>query len=124
MSGSEDPRLGAVLGDNRYKVQLRIAAGAMGALYKAERIGLGRAVAVKFLHSAFMRDPEFTRRFEVEARAMSRVSHPHCVSVIDFGMADVPYLVMGFVHGRTLRELIDAGPLPAARALPIVRQIL
>jgi len=96
----------------------------MGAVYRGERLQLGRAVAIKFLHLAFLREPEFQRRFEVEARAMSRLGHPHCVSVIDFGVADVPYLVMDFVHGVTLRDLIERGALPAGRALLIMRQVL
>jgi eukaryotic-like serine/threonine-protein kinase len=118
-----DPRLGTILQD-RYKIVARIAAGAMGAVYRGERLQLGRAVAIKFLHVAFLREPEFQRRFEVEARAMSRLGHPHCVSVIDFGVADVPYLVMDFVHGVTLRDLIERGPLPPGRALLIMRQVL
>ena len=119
----DDPRLGTVLQD-RYRIVARIAAGAMGAVYRGERLQLGRAVAIKFLHVAFLREPEFQRRFEVEARAMSRLGHPHCVSVIDFGVADVPYLVMDYVNGVTLRELIDRGALQAGRALPIMRQVL
>jgi hypothetical protein len=120
---AEDPRLGTILQD-RYKIVARIAAGAMGAVYRGERLQLGRAVAIKFLHVAFLREPEFQRRFEVEARAMSRLGHPHCVSVIDFGVADVPYLVMDFVNGVTLRDLIEKGATPAGRALPIMRQVL
>jgi serine/threonine-protein kinase len=120
---AEDPRLGTILQD-RYKIVSRVAAGAMGAVYRGERLQLGRAVAIKFLHVAFLREPEFQRRFEVEARAMSRLGHPHCVSVIDFGVADVPYLVMDYVNGVTLRELVEKGATPPGRALPIMRQVL
>jgi serine/threonine-protein kinase len=119
----DDPRLGQVL-QGRYRVISRLAAGGMGTVYRGERIQLGRAVAIKFLHSSFAAEKEFLRRFEVEARAMSRLSHPHCVSVIDFGVEGAPYMVMDFVHGETLRTILDRGPVHATRAVNILRQIL
>lgn len=96
----------------------------MGLVYRGERLQLGRPVAIKFLHSPYARSPKFVARFEREARAMSKLSHPHCVSVIDFGVGDAPYIVMDFVTGQTLREVLDDGPVPAGRALAIVRQVL
>ena len=97
----------------------------MGSVYRAERVKLGRPVAVKFLHAAMAREPQILRRFEVEAQAMSRVSHPNCISVIDFGVDEMPYLVMDLVQGSTLREvLLSSGSLPTARAFRIARQIL
>src|SRR5205814_1597171 len=85
----------AALAD-RYQILDRLSAGAMGVVYRAERKGLGRIVAVKFLHSAFAFSTDFTKRFELEARTMSRLDHPNCVSVIDFGVADAPFIVMDF----------------------------
>jgi serine/threonine-protein kinase len=96
----------------------------MGVVYKGERVQLGRPVAIKFLHPWIASQAAFRSRFETEARAMSRLAHPHCVSVIDFGTDGGPYLVMDYVTGRTLREVMDGGPLPADRALRIVRQLL
>ena len=96
----------------------------MGIVYRGERVGLERIVAIKFLHSEVAASEQFRKRFEIEARAMSRLSHPHCVSVIDFGMADVPYFVMDYVTGRPLGKLIEQGPLPTRRALHITRQLL
>src|SRR5688500_16396537 len=93
---AQDPRLGSVL-QGRYRVIARVAAGGMGVVYKGERLQLGRPVAIKFLNASFATEKEFLRRFEVEARAMSRLSHPHCVSVIDFGVEDAPYMVMDYV---------------------------
>jgi serine/threonine-protein kinase len=118
-----DPRLGQVL-QGRYRIHQRIAAGGMGSVYRAERIGLGRSVAIKFLHAAMARDPQVMKRFEVEAQAMSRLAHPNCVAVLDFGVDQMPYLVMDFVQGSPLRTAIDAGALPPRRALKIARQLL
>ena len=104
---------------------MRLAAGGMGVVYRGERVQLGRAVAIKFLHAPLAADKEFMRRFDLEARVLSRLGHPHCVSVIDFGVEDgAPYMVLDFVTGKNLREVMDAGALAPARALHIARQIL
>jgi serine/threonine-protein kinase len=98
----------------------------MGVVYRGERLELGRAVAIKFLHPWMAADSSFQRRFQIEAQAMSRLSHPCCVSVIDYGVqGDSPFMVMDFVTGQTLRTLLrEGGPLPVRRALGIVRQVL
>jgi hypothetical protein len=97
----------------------------MGTVYRAERVKLGRAVAIKFLRPAFARQPDFVKRFEREALAMSRIYHHHCVSIIDFGMhEDSPYLVMEYVPGRSLSKILADGPVPARRAIRIVQQVL
>jgi hypothetical protein len=120
---SPDPRVGSLL-QGRYRILSQLASGAMGVVYRGERVQLGRPVAVKFLHPWIAAQKAFLGRFENEARAMSRLSHPNCVSVIDFGVDGSPYLVMDFVTGQTLRHSLEAGRLPVSRALPIVRQIL
>jgi serine/threonine-protein kinase len=120
---SDDPRIGTTL-QGRYRVLDAIAAGGMGAVYRGERVGLQRIVAIKFLHGEVAEREQFRKRFEIEARAMSRLSHPHCVSVIDFGVVDVPYFVMDYVTGRPLGKLIEEGPIPITRALHITRQLL
>src|SRR5437868_13083856 len=97
----------------------------MGVVYKGERVQLGRPVAVKFLHPWIAAQKAFLSRFENEARAMSRLAHPNTVSVIDFGVEGAPYLVMDYVTGRTLRDLLHAeGRLDPTRALALVRQLL
>src|SRR3954470_13773877 len=119
-----DPRIGNVL-QERYRILSKIPSGAMGVVYKGERMQLGRPVAVKFLHPWIAAQKAFLSRFENEARAMSRLAHPHTVSVIDFGVDGAPYLVMDYVTGRTLREVLQADRrLAPARALALVRQLL
>ena len=98
-----DPRIGTLV-EKRYRVLARIAQGGMGTVYRAERLQLGRPVAIKFLHGWVATNPALMRRFEVEAQAMRRLSQPNCASIIDFGVADVPYMVMDLVAGRTLRR--------------------
>jgi serine/threonine-protein kinase len=119
-----DARVGSVV-DGRYRILDSMASGSMGAVYRAERVPVGKVVAIKFLHSAFASDPEFIGRFERETRVMSKLAHPHCVSVVDFGVTGgEPYLVMDFVSGITLRDVLDDGPLDPIRALSVTRQIL
>src|SRR5215510_11926585 len=118
-----DERIGAVV-DGRYKILDRVAEGSMGVVYRAERVPVGKPVAVKFLHTAFASYPEFKDRFEREIRVMSKLAHPHCASVLDFGVEDdAPYIVMEMVAGTTLRDMLDDGPLPPGRALYLARQL-
>ncbi|HVT06972.1 MAG TPA: serine/threonine-protein kinase, partial [Polyangia bacterium] len=118
-----DPRVGHVL-QGRYRILAKIASGAMGVVYRGERVQLGRPVAVKFLHPWIAAQKAFLGRFENEAKAMSRLAHPHCVSVIDFGVEGAPYLVMDFVTGRTVRELMQEGAIPIPRVMRIAQQLL
>jgi eukaryotic-like serine/threonine-protein kinase len=118
-----DPRVGNVL-QGRYRILSKIASGAMGIVYQGERVQLGRPVAVKFLHPWIAAQKAFLSRFENEAKAMSRLAHPHCVSVIDFGIEGAPYLVMDFVTGRTLRDVMLSGPLALPRVFKIAAQLL
>jgi serine/threonine-protein kinase len=118
-----DPRVGSVL-QGRYRLIEKLASGAMGVVYRGERVQLGRPVAVKFLHPWIATQRAFLSRFDNEAKAMSRLQHPHCVSVIDFGVEGTPYLVMDFVTGRTLRQVLEGGRLEVGRTLAIARQLL
>ncbi|HEY6475990.1 MAG TPA: serine/threonine-protein kinase, partial [Polyangia bacterium] len=118
-----DPRIGHLL-QGRYRILSKIASGAMGVVYQGERVQLGRPVAVKFLHPWIAAQKAFLSRFENEAKAMSRLSHPNCVSVIDFGVEGAPYLVMDFVTGKTLREAMQAGPVATERVFKIAQQLL
>jgi serine/threonine protein kinase len=120
----DDSHIGRVL-DGRYRVVAPIASGGMGAVYRGERIGIGKQVAIKLLHRSAALHPEHRKRFARESVAMSRVSHPNLVSVIDHGIVDgVPYLVMEYHPGQTLRDALEPGPLSAARAVAIARHIV
>ena len=119
-----DRRIGSVVA-GRYRILEKLAIGGMGIVYRAERVGLGRAVAIKFLRSHVVHDADTRARFESEARAASRLNHPNCVAVIDCGLDDdAPFIVMELVCGRTLRQILDAGPIAIPRALDLVHQIL
>jgi len=96
----------------------------MGVVYRGVRVQLERPVAIKFLHPMFAAEPTFMDRFEREALTMSRLDHPNCVSVIDIGVDDGPYIVMDFVTGIDLNQLIEDGPVEPRRAVDITCQVL
>ena len=101
-----------------------IGKGGMGAVYKARQPKLDRFVALKILPPAAAGDPGFAERFNREARALARLSHPNIVAVHDFGQAGgLHYLVMEFVDGGNLRQIEAAGRLAPEQALAIVPQI-
>jgi predicted Ser/Thr protein kinase len=98
--------------------------GGMGAVYRARQLKLDRLVALKILPAEWGRDPAFAERFAREARTLARLSHPHVVAVHDFGEAGGHfYLLMEFVDGVNLRQLLRDGPLQPEMALRIVPQI-
>ncbi len=124
MAEAPDARIGTTL-EGRYRIVERLAAGGMGVVYKGELVAIGKPVAIKFLHDALTLIPDVVKRFQREATAMSKLAHPNLVSVLDSGLADgVPYLVMDFVSGKSLAEVLAGGPLAATRAAGIARQIL
>jgi predicted Ser/Thr protein kinase len=101
-----------------------IGKGGMGAVYKARQPALDRFVALKILPPSTASDPGFAERFNREARALARLSHPNIVGVHDFGKAgNLHYLLMEFVDGANLREVERAGRLDPKQALSIVPQI-
>ena len=112
--------------DGRYRLGARLGDGAMGSVYRGERVGLGREVAIKLMNASLPGEMAARDRFAREAKLMAKLAHPHCVSVIDFGVYDdKPYLVMELVRGTSLHEVIvHAGTLPVSRAADIARQIL
>ena len=107
---------------NRYLIVAAVGGGGMADVYRAEDRRLGRPVAVKMLRREFLKDREFVRRFENEARAAASLSHPNVVRVYDVGETDDGnrYIVMEFVEGETLKDLLRAvGPLSVRQALTV-----
>jgi serine/threonine-protein kinase len=103
----------------------QISAGAMGEVYLAERVNLGRQVALKLLHRDYSESNEFVRRFAREARALSKLQHINCISILDVGThQERPYIVMELVNGRPLGEEIAAGTIAPVRAVGLARQVL
>jgi tRNA A-37 threonylcarbamoyl transferase component Bud32 len=101
-----------------------IGQGGMGAVYKARQPALDRLVAVKVLPPEAGRDPAFAERFGREARALARLGHPNIVAVHDVGRAgEFYYLVMEYVDGANLRQVLRDGKLTPEQALRIVPQI-
>ena len=121
----DDALIGRVL-DGRYLVGERIARGGMASVFKATDQRLGREVAVKVMHHGLGDDATFTQRFEREAQAAAQLNHRHVVSVFDQGTdGEITYLVMEYVPGRTLRDLMrDETPMKPARALELLAQEL
>jgi eukaryotic-like serine/threonine-protein kinase len=112
--------------DGRYHVLERIAAGGMGEVFRAQDAVLGREVAIKVLHRSLASDQGFVERFRREARAAATLNHPNIVAVYDWGAVDgIYYMVMEYVQGRSVRELLNAGgKLASAQAAEILRQTL
>jgi Tol biopolymer transport system component len=107
-----------------YEIANPIGSGGMGEVYRARDVRLDRTVAIKVLAVAIAGDPLFRDRFEREARTLSRLNHPNVCTVYDVGTHEgVSYLVMEYLEGRTLADMIDRRPLPVGEALRIATQI-
>ncbi len=110
----------------RYRLGEVLGYGGMAEVYKARDVRLDRDVAIKVLRSDLARDPSFQARFRREAQSAAALNHPMVVAVYDTGSDDrhdppLPYIVMEYVEGRTLREvLLHEGRLTQRRAIEIV----
>ncbi|WP_437724066.1 protein kinase domain-containing protein [Sorangium sp. So ce861] len=116
--------LGRVI-SKRYRIDEVIAMGGMGAVYRGEHVHMHKRVAIKILHPDTERLPELVQRFEREAIAGAHIQHRNVATATDFGEAEDGsfFLVLEYVRGTTLHEIIRRGPMPAARAALIARQI-
>jgi eukaryotic-like serine/threonine-protein kinase len=120
-----DPLIGSTV-DNRYEVLSVLGEGGMGIVYAARHRALGKRFALKALRKDLASDGEIAARFIQEARTAASVSHPGLVEITDFGQlpSGQPFFVMELLEGQSLAALIrTGGPVPAARAVDIVRQI-
>ena len=110
---------------NRYEIISLVGQGGMADVYKAQDTILNRIVAIKILRQKLSEDPMTLVRFQREASAASRLSHPNVVDIYDVGEYNgMHYIVMEFIRGRTLKELISLrGPLSVDEAVHIMRQL-
>ena len=124
-SNSTDPLIGRLI-DGRYQVRSRIARGGMATVYLATDLRLERRVAIKVMHGHLADDKEYKARFIQEARSAARLAHPNVVNVYDQGQDDdTAYLVMEYLPGITLRELLqEHRVLTTTQALDIMEAIL
>ncbi len=116
------PQLRRQLG--HYRLLERIGGGGMGEVFLARDEHLGRDVAVKLLPPRTLADESARRRFRKEATALSKISHPNVAIVFDFDTQDdVDFLVMEFIPGRTLSEMLATGPLPEGEVVRLGIQL-
>lgn len=121
----DDALVGRIL-DGRYRVGERIARGGMASVFHGHDERLDRPVAIKVMHAGLGDDDEFSQRFEREARAAAKLNHRGVVAVFDQGRdGDVTYLVMEYVPGSTLRDVMrEETPMPPLRALDLLADVL
>lgn len=121
-----DPLIGKVV-HGRFKVVSVIARGGMGKVYKAEQAPLGRVCALKVLSPKYEgdKDPDFHKRFFLEAATAAKLTHPNTVTIFDYGAdEDIYYIAMEFIEGRTLYRLLrDEGPFSEQRTAHLTKQI-
>jgi eukaryotic-like serine/threonine-protein kinase len=113
---------------SRYEIGETLGYGGMAEVHRGRDVRLGREVAVKVLRADLARDPSFQARFRREAQAAASLNHPAIVAVYDTGEEDVygnqPYIVMEYVEGRTLRDVLKIeGRLMPRRAMEIVADV-
>jgi eukaryotic-like serine/threonine-protein kinase len=122
---TKDPLVGQTLA-GKYRIEELINEGGMGAVYRSTHTLMDKIVAIKVLHPALAADDKIVARFTREAKAASRLSHPHALTVTDFGEDEsgVVFLVMEYLQGNTLKEVVHGeGPMPLPRAVEIIRQV-
>ncbi len=120
-----EPSSARLLGD-RYEVLDELGQGGMGIVYMARQSGLNKLVAVKVLNGAMLRDGAVRARFELEAKAGAKLSHPNLVSVYDYGFTEEeePFLVMEYIEGISLdKYLSNHGTVKLDELLHIVAQV-
>ena len=101
---------------NRYEIEREIARGGMAEVYLARDQSLNRPVALKALFPEYAREPSFVERFRREAQAAANLNHPNIVAIYDWGQESGTYfIVMEYVEGRSLRELIHSRGTARAR---------
>jgi serine/threonine-protein kinase len=121
-----DPLPGRLIAGN-FRIERLIGQGAMGNVYRAEQLSLGKAVAVKVLHAHLMADEKLVGRFKREAKSASRLNHPNSIQIIDSGQDSdgTLFIAMELLPGRDLAQVIrDEFPLSLPRVVRIMTQVM
>jgi serine/threonine-protein kinase len=126
---AEQSALDKLIGEtlaNRYQIEIKLGEGAMGTVYRAKHVKVGRAFAVKVLHPRLLEDHKVAQRFEREAELAGRLRHPNVIGVVDVGetTTGLRYMVMDFAEGDDLASMLDQAPMPAERIIHLTRQLL
>ena len=128
-SGAAPGTLGGLIGRvvaGRYRVLSKLGAGGMGTVFRAEQVSVKRLIALKVLDPTVLANPELLRRFQAEAEVVARLSHPHTVTLFDFGQDEsgILFIAMELVAGVGLRDVIAReAPLAPFRAVDIAEQV-
>jgi len=122
--GVADPLVGRVIAE-RYRILSLLGRGGMGVVYLVEHVHIGKRMAMKLLHGELARNRDTIQRFQREAKAVSKLTHPNTVQVFDFGNSQgLMYLVMELVEGRDLGDTLrDAGALDFKRVARLGAQV-
>ena len=118
-----DPLIGHIV-DGKYRLDSVLGVGGMGRVYRALQLSLDKTIVIKILHDKYRDDDIIVQRFQREAKASSRLSHPNSIQIIDFGMEDkVLYMAMESLDGVDLFQLKESHPLGEERIAHIMVQI-
>jgi eukaryotic-like serine/threonine-protein kinase len=120
----QDPRIGTTLA-GRYRIEDILGEGGMAIVYRAVHTLIGRKCAIKVMNHALARDRVVRERFRREAKAAQKLAHPNIIEIFDHGDTEdgSAYLVMELLEGESLGDVVERGPIPLSRALPILVQI-
>ncbi len=114
--------------DNKYLLLLCLGKGGMGSVYLARHVELQKNFALKLIQHSALSDPQYLVRFRNEAKALGKLQHPNIIQVTDYGIdsrdGGLPYLVMEYLKGKTLRQFLgENGPLDIEQAAPLLHSI-
>jgi serine/threonine-protein kinase len=120
----EDPLIGRAL-DGRWIVEEKLGEGGMGSVYKGHQRSVNRTVAIKTLRPQLVDSEEFVDRFFREAQIAGNISHPHCVTILDYGESDdgTLFLAMEFLDGEALTDRLEAGSMPVKQVIEVGIQV-
>ncbi|MBN1963619.1 MAG: serine/threonine protein kinase [Anaerolineae bacterium] len=118
LPGDEAPKPDDLIGRQigQYKIVRELGRGGMATVYLASQSSMSRQVAIKVLPREFMHGPQFIQRFKREVRLIAELEHPHILPVYDFGEIEgIPYIVMRYLGGGSMRDLLSQGLPPLAK---------